>query len=84
MRVAIPNTHTVYTCVTPEQAVGYLWKDAFLHETTPGAYMKEVSRRVHLWDGKHPRFNDATEFLIDLEESGLIQIDWTHKVGVGI
>jgi hypothetical protein len=79
MRVTIPNTHTIYTCTTPEQAVGHLWKDAFLHETTPGAYMKEVSRRVHLWDGKTPRCDNATDFLMDLEEAGLLEINWTHR-----
>ncbi len=59
---------------TPEQVVGFLWKTAFLRNTSPPKYMRAVARRVKLASGKRPRTDTAAHFLADLAEAGVITI----------
>lgn len=61
---------------TPEQMVMFLWKVAWLRETTPAKYTKQVSRRVKIYNGKQVRFDTAQHFLEDLEAAGLVAIEW--------
>ena len=61
---------------TAEQMVGYLWKRSFVHEATPDQYMKAVARRVELDSGKKLRTDTAANFLEDLADAGLVDIEW--------
>ena len=79
VKVHISRSRTTYTANTPEQIVGILWKNAFVQETTPGEYMKAVSRRIVLSNGTHTSTKNATKFLEDLELAGVIRIDWRKE-----
>jgi hypothetical protein len=68
-----PGTFAVDTA---EQAVGYLWKLAFVRETAPDEYMAAVARRVQLFRGAVVRTSSAAEFLTDLAAIGLVTIVW--------
>jgi hypothetical protein len=61
---------------TPEQAVGYLWKMAFVRESDPGEYMVEVARRVAIYNRHVVRTDSAANFLTDLAAAGFITVDF--------
>ena len=64
---------------TPEQIVGYLWKTAFLRETSPDEYMVEVARRVAIYNRHDVRTDTAVHFLLDLAAAGLVVINWSQR-----
>ena len=58
--------------------VGVLWNVAFVENTSPGEYMKAVSRMVKLLNWMRPRTDSAKMFLEDLVSSGIVTIDWSE------
>jgi hypothetical protein len=64
---------------TAEQAVGYLWKMAFVRESSPDQYMVEVARRVLLYNRHVVRTDNAIDFLTDLAEAGLLSVTFTDN-----
>jgi len=60
---------------TPPQIVCFLWKDAFVSETTVDRYMHAVAGRLAALGSEPPRCGVALEFLKDLDKLTIITID---------